>query len=276
MEDFMEQVITNVRALMEIKIDDWDYPSQPRTVQVTEKIKAMSRSIEAGGQHSPVLCFRKGGRYSGIDGGCRVAALKLLGRTTVWAMVLPHEPTVSEIALAQLAIDLQREELPAIDRARLLKKTRESTGWTNKAIADSVGISAGQVTRSLQLLDLHEDVQAMVSDGRLEWSKASLIAEETKDPVKQHELAQTAKSMTRAALRIRIKGKPTPKCRVSRLRFHLAGGMSVVVAGKSLTWDDVLGAIADLSKAAKKSSDEGLTLRSFVQVCADRAKSGVA
>jgi hypothetical protein len=55
----------------------------------------------------------------------------------------------------------------------------------------------------------------------------------------------------------------------------MAGGKSFILAGRSLTWDDLLD-LADFLKAAKKAYEEGLTLRSFVQVCADRAKSGVA
>jgi hypothetical protein len=67
----------------------------------------------------------------------------------------------------------------------------------------------------------------------------------------------------------------TPAVRVSRIKCPLPSGSVVQVSGEEISLDDMIEAIAEVLKEAKKASEQGLDARTFqsVMVMRDKAKA---
>ena len=60
--------------------------------------------------------------------------------------------------------------------------------------------------------------------------------------------------------------------RVSRIKCPLPSGSVVQVSGAEISLDDMIEAIAELLKEAKKASEQGLDCRTFERVCRDKVQ----
>lgn len=80
-----------------------------------------------------------------------------------------HEGELSESELReqQLVENLLREDLRPMEQARAFASLMELNGWNGKQLAQSLHIAESNVSRSLALLDLPEDVQRQVDSGEL-------------------------------------------------------------------------------------------------------------
>ncbi len=58
--------------------------------------------------------------------------------------------------------NVQREELGPADEARALKRLSEEFGLTHQQVAQAIGRSRASVSNLLRLLDLPDEVTAMV------------------------------------------------------------------------------------------------------------------
>ncbi len=110
-------------------------------------------------------------------------------------MDLGKKPTQIELLTAQAAIDIHRQHLPAIDRARLWQSNIQARGCTARQMAKELGVSDSLVGDYLSLLKLPIDVQEQVNSGTLHMSKACLIVQQESNPDRQRELAVLAKDM---------------------------------------------------------------------------------
>lgn len=106
-----------------------------------------------------------GVRFELIAGERRLRAAKLAGLEYVPALVRPADEISSlEIALAE---NVAREDLNAIEEALAYASLADEFGLTHERIAELVGRSRVAVTNLLRLLDLPDEVQAMIECGDL-------------------------------------------------------------------------------------------------------------
>ena len=106
-----------------------------------------------------------GVRFELIAGERRLRAAKLAGLEYIPALVRPADEISSlEIALAE---NVAREDLNAIEEALAYAALVDEFGLTHERIAELVGRSRVAVTNLLRLLDLPDDVQAMIERGDL-------------------------------------------------------------------------------------------------------------
>ena len=263
-------------SLMNVALSDVDYPTQPRSFKPREYIQSLSENIKANGQKVPVIGWFLGKRFQLGDGGCRLDAVKLLGWPTIIAMVLPKEPDKGELLIAQASIDLHREQLPPVDRAHLWRNIMEVQKLNGKETAKLVGVSESRFSRTLPLVNLAEDLKALVNGGKFDESKASLIAIETKDPERQRELARAAMGMTRDALAASLRNKAASDqqaVRVNRIVGQMPSGAKVVISGPELSLEESIEAAAEYIREAKKAKEQGLDCKTFMRVCADKARA---
>jgi len=261
--------------LVEVSVELVDYPSQPRSAKPAEYIKNLAASIKSCGQRVPAIGWRVNDRWQLGDGGCRLDAIKFAGLKTIQVMDLGKPPTPAELLMAQAAIDLHKQFLPPVDRARLWKATIDARGCTAKQLSDELGASQSQISLHLLLLSLAPDIQEMVNSGALEWTKAALIAQKEKDPARQLELATEAATMTRSALVGKL--KPTVNgngARSGKIRCPLSSGPTVTVTGNELTLDEAIEALGEALKQMKKARDTGLDAKTAQAVFKDVAKAG--
>ena len=141
-----------------------DNPFQPRTDYTG--IEELAADIAANG----LLQVPKGrrtadGRVQLQYGHRRLRAVMHLGWKTmpveVQSLINDHD-----MAVRAWSENHNRQDFTAIDQARYFKKLIEA-GWTQKAIAERLGLSSPTISNTLRLLELPEDIQAKVAEKQL-------------------------------------------------------------------------------------------------------------
>jgi ParB-like chromosome segregation protein Spo0J len=152
-------------------------------------------------------------------------------------------------------------------------------GCTARQLSKELGVDESLVGDYKSLLKLPPDVQEQVNSGALHMSKACLIAQQESNPDRQRELATQAVSVSRNELAARLRqnrrnAQATPAVRLSRVKCLLPSGIVIVVSGEGLSLDDLIEALAEAQKEAKKAREQGLDSRTFQAVLRDKAKRG--
>ncbi len=261
--------------LIKVPVAQCDYPSQPRSKLDEDYILRLGQNMLAHGQKVPVIGFFRGGRFILCDGGCRLEGAKRVEMKELLALDLGKEPTRLELFVSQACIDQHKQHLPAIDRARLFRSICKEQGCTARHLAETLHVSEGYISRTLALLDLPEDLQAQVNDGTLDASRAYLLSQES-NPERQRQLAAEAVSISRDELARRVrkqKSQSTAQVRAKRIACPLPNGVSVTVSGSDLALDDIIEALGDAQKTARKAKDQNLDIRTWARVMRDKAKA---
>ena len=139
---------------------------QPRRKFDEEALSQLAESIRSNGVIQPILVRKQpNGFYQIIAGERRWRASKLAGLTEVPVVVIEaDEKKVSEIALIE---NIQREDLNAIEEAAAYRALMNDYGLTQDELSKRVGKSRSAIANSTRLLDLPEEVAALVIDGKL-------------------------------------------------------------------------------------------------------------
>jgi ParB family chromosome partitioning protein len=147
---------------------------QPRLNMDDASLQGLADSIRERGVLQPVVVRPvAGGRYEIIAGERRWRAAQAAGLATVPTLVRDVE---DEAALAIALIEnIQREDLNAMEEARALKRLVDEFGITHARAAQAVGRSRAAVSNLLRLLELNDDVRALVEAGALEMGHARAL-----------------------------------------------------------------------------------------------------
>lgn len=165
---------TGDESLKEIALDDlrpgrW----QPRRDIDPEALESLAQSIRAQGVIQPLVVRESDEGYEIIAGERRWRASRLAGIKSVPAIV---REVSDDVALAVALIEnIQREDLNPLEEAAALQRLIKECKMTHKLCAESVGRSRASVSNLLRLLDLNEDVQAMVRGRQLEMGHARAL-----------------------------------------------------------------------------------------------------
>jgi ParB family transcriptional regulator, chromosome partitioning protein len=140
-------------------------PYQPRTHVDEAALAELAASIEASGLLQPVVVRPKDGAYELIAGERRWRAAQRLGWARIPAVVKDaDDQTLLTLALIE---NLQRHDLSPIDEAAGYQRLSEEFRLPQAEIARIVGRNRSTVANLLRLLQLPEEVQAMVHRGEL-------------------------------------------------------------------------------------------------------------
>ncbi len=132
-------------------------PKQPRKSFSENELEMLKASISQEGLLQPVLVRKVGESYQLIVGERRLRAARELDLQRIPAIVMEvDDDRLLEVALIE---NIQRQDLNPIEIARAYRQLVDSKGWTQEALARSLGISRSSVTNSLRLLELPQDVQ---------------------------------------------------------------------------------------------------------------------
>jgi ParB family transcriptional regulator, chromosome partitioning protein len=158
---------------------------QPRRMFAADELQELAESVRHLGLVQPVVVRPLAGDDAGgspaadgpqfelIAGERRLRAAKMAGLQTVPALIRPADDVASlEIALAE---NVAREDLNAIEEAHAYAALADEFGITHERIAELVGRSRVAVTNVLRLLELPDDVQAMIEAGELSEGHARAI-----------------------------------------------------------------------------------------------------
>lgn len=148
-------------------------PNQPRTHFNATELNELSDSIAEHGVLQPLLVRKDADGYEIIAGERRYQASKIAGLTEIPVIIKDvDDQKMLEIALIE---NLQRSDLNPIEEAKGYKQLIKSSGMTQEALSKAVSKSRSAITNSLRLLDLPEQVQQYLFDGRLTAGHARAI-----------------------------------------------------------------------------------------------------
>jgi ParB family chromosome partitioning protein len=140
-------------------------PFQPRTRLDESALAELTASIEASGLLQPVIVRPRGGGYEIIAGERRWRAAERLGWTRMPAVVRDvDDQTLLTLALIE---NLQRHDLSPIDEAKGYRRLGDEFRLPQTEIARTLGRNRSTVANLLRLLQLPEEIQAMVHQGDL-------------------------------------------------------------------------------------------------------------
>lgn len=149
-------------------------PDQPRTNFDREELAELSKSIEKEGLLQPILVRKMdSGTYQIIAGERRWQACKLAGLKQVPVRVKDVEDDKAlELALIE---NIQRSDLNPIEEAYGYKRLMERQHLTQAEVARAVSKGRSTIANALRLLELPEDAQQMLYEGKITAGHARAI-----------------------------------------------------------------------------------------------------
>lgn len=148
--------------------------NQPRVQFDEDKLSELAESIRVHGIVQPILLKKIGERYRIIAGERRFRAARLAGLSEIPAIIKNmSEREMQEVALIE---NLQRVDLNPIEEASAIKELLTGYGLTQEELASRLGKSRPAITNALRLLTLPQEVQEMLSEGKLSAGHARALA----------------------------------------------------------------------------------------------------
>jgi ParB family transcriptional regulator, chromosome partitioning protein len=143
-------------------------PDQPRREFDAQGLDRLAASIRTRGVLSPIRVRWDEPRNAWVivAGERRYRASLLLGLDQVPAIEASHA-TPDEVLADQLVENCVRQDLTPVEQARAIRRLLDQTGNTQAWVSDQLGISRGQVSKVLSLLETPPEVQARVESGEL-------------------------------------------------------------------------------------------------------------
>lgn len=146
-------------------------PQQPRTEFREEELAELVHSVREFGVLQPIVVRERSGAQAGepayelIMGERRLRASTIAGLDAIPAIV---RSTADENMLRDALLEnLHRAQLNALEEASAYQQLLEDFGITQEQLAERLGRSRPQITNTLRLLKLPEQVQARVAAGVL-------------------------------------------------------------------------------------------------------------
>lgn len=158
-------------------------PDQPRRTFTPEQLEELSASIKEKGVIQPLIVRDRpghGGEYEIVAGERRWRAAQMAQLHQIPVLVREFSDTeVLEVAIIE---NIQRADLNAVEEAAGYRQLMEKFGHTQEKLSEVLGKSRSYIANLVRLLNLPEEVQEFVRDGKLSAGHArALITSE--DPV---------------------------------------------------------------------------------------------
>ena len=147
---------------------------QPRRIVEEAALEELAHSVRARGIVQPIVVRPSAaGSFEIVAGERRWRAAQMAGLDEVPVVV--RDCSDREAAAVALIENIQREDLNPIEEAQGYRSLADEFGLTHQELADTVGRSRSAVSNALRLLDLNEDVRAMVERGELDMGHARAL-----------------------------------------------------------------------------------------------------
>ncbi len=175
--------------------------NQPRVYFEDSALNELASSIKEYGVLAPLL-VRPGktpGKYNLVSGERRFRASKIAGLSAVPAIVDTADDDGGARTLAiQLVENIQRQNLTSLEKSHAIDALKAAYDLSIREIARRLGISKSSVQRSLDLLDLPDDLLNALRQGAPE-SKI-LALSKISDPKRRSELLASIDNLTRTEI----------------------------------------------------------------------------
>lgn len=150
---------------------------QDRTTFEPAALQALATDMGKNGLLQPIMVRKLGeGEYKIILGERRFrAATQLLNWKEIPCIV--RDVTDEEASAGQLAENMNRKNLDAIDEANAYQDRISQFDWSVEYIAQVAGVSTVRVLFRLKLLKLRSDLQALIRSENLQLGYAQILAD---------------------------------------------------------------------------------------------------
>lgn len=164
-------------------------PYQPRKTFDQERLEDLAESIKLHGILQPIVLRKTISGYNIVVGERRYRASKLVGETTIPAIV----KVLSDEDMMELAVieNLQREDLNAIEEAESYRKLIDDLELTQQEVAQRLSKSRPYIANMLRLLQLPKEITQMVKDNKLSGAHGRTLLG-IKDKQKMKSIAEQA------------------------------------------------------------------------------------
>ena len=146
---------------------------QPRTSFDQKKLEELAESIKKHGVIQPVLVRKDGKGFELVAGERRFRAAKLAKLKKIPVVV----SNISDVQSLEIAIleNIQREDLNPLEVAKGYQRLKNEFGYTQEAVAKSVGKPRSSVANSLRLLTLSPKIQNEIDKGVISEGHAKVL-----------------------------------------------------------------------------------------------------
>ena len=146
---------------------------QPRTSFDQKKLEELAESIKKHGVIQPVLVRKDGKGFELVAGERRFRAAKLAKLKKIPVVV----SNISDVQSLEIAIleNIQREDLNPLEVAKGYQRLKDEFGYTQEAVAKSVGKPRSSVANSLRLLTLSPKIQVEIDKGVISEGHAKVL-----------------------------------------------------------------------------------------------------
>lgn len=174
-EAYEQNLSDNSSLVLELDVDIVKpNPYQPRKTFAQDALLELSESIKEHGLLQPIIVYDNGdGDYILIAGERRLRASKLAGLTNIKAIVAEIDfKRMRELAIIE---NIQREELNAIELALSYQELLDEYGITHEELSKRVNKSRTQITNTLRLLQLSDEIRQMLSEEKITQGHAKML-----------------------------------------------------------------------------------------------------
>lgn len=147
--------------------------NQPRRSFEAEPMRELADSIKQNGVLQPIMVRKVGTEYEIVAGERRYQAAKVAGLKEI--PVLIRDVSDEDVFKLALIENLQRSDLNPIEEALGYKTLIEQNSLTQEALAKVVSKSRPTIANALRLLDLPEEVQELMGEGKITAGHARAI-----------------------------------------------------------------------------------------------------
>ncbi|MCP4424993.1 MAG: ParB/RepB/Spo0J family partition protein [Chloroflexi bacterium] len=148
-------------------------PHQPRSVMDEEKLAELAASIKEHGLIQPLIVTQSGQNYTLIAGERRWRAAQLAQLKEAPVVVKEATPQ----AMLELAIieNIQRADLNPLEEAYAYQQLMDEFDLTQEEVAQRVGKGRSTVANLVRLINLPQNIQQAVTDGRISGAHARAL-----------------------------------------------------------------------------------------------------
>jgi ParB/RepB/Spo0J family partition protein len=212
-----------------------------------------------------------------IAGERRLRAASLVGLAELMVVITDEPLTESQLRVFQLTENIQRSDLRDSEKWRACEELlRLNPGWANKDLAAHLNLGESTVTKYLAPSRCTAEVQKALEAGQIGITacyEMSRVPAEQQGELLQLKLSGTSRDGLADRVR-KQKSQSTPQVRVKRILCPLPSGISIVASGQELSLDELIEALGEAQKEAKKAREQGLDAKTFSAVMKDKSKNG--
>ncbi|MEA5136588.1 MAG: ParB/RepB/Spo0J family partition protein [Candidatus Fimivivens sp.] len=149
-------------------------PAQPRQIFEQKALEELASSIKENGLISPILVRKIGDRFQLIAGERRLKAFKMLGETSIPALL--EEADDRRSAALAIIENMQRQDLTFFEEAQAIALLIKTQDITQQQAADRLGLSQSAIANKLRLLRLPKrQVDRLIMAGLTERHARALL-----------------------------------------------------------------------------------------------------